>query len=236
MSSEAAQQRENRLLASLPEEEFQLIKSALELVSLSLGEILFEPPDQIRNIYFPINAIISFLAELPEGESIEVGLVGYEGLAGVDVVLGVERASRVATVQGSGHAWKMSTAALREAFQKCPQFQQRLLRFSYSLLSQISVSVVCNVHHKIDGRLARWLLMYHDRTMTDEFFITHEFMANMLGIRRASVSEVAKQLQDDRLVEYRRGQFQILNRAGLEEKSCNCYKVVKEEFDQLYAA
>jgi CRP-like cAMP-binding protein len=234
MSSGTDQRMENRLLSALPIEEYQLISPKLEHVSLALGEILFEPPDLIRNVYFPTSAIISFLAELPEGESVEVGLVGCDGLAGVDVFLGVDKASKVATVQGAGQAWKISREAFKEAFHQHQKFRQNLLLFAHAMMSQISVSVVCNVHHKIDGRLARWLLMYHDRLDTDEFFITHEFMANMLGIRRASVSEVAKQLQDEGLVDYNRGKFRILNREGLEARSCDCYSIVRDEFDRLY--
>jgi CRP-like cAMP-binding protein len=236
MSSEVAQPMQNRLLAALPGEEYERLKPRLEPVTLLLGEILFEPPDLIRHVYFPTSSIVSFLAELPEGDSVEVGLVGKEGMAGIDVILGVDRASKVATVQGAGHALKIKTAAIKTAFQQGGKLQQYLLSYSHSLMSQISVSVVCNVHHRIDGRLARWLLMYHDRVDSDEFFITHEFMANMLGIRRASVSEVAKRLQEEGLIDYYRGQFRILNRKGMEERSCNCYQVVREEFDRLYCS
>lgn len=224
----------NRLLAALPDEEYELLRPDLEPVSLSLGEILFEPPDRIRNVYFPTSSIISFLTELPNGDSVEVGLTGYEGFAGVDVVLGVDTASKVATVQAAGDALKIAAPVLKEAFNRGGKLQQYLLQYTHALMSQISASVLCNVRHKIDGRLARWLLMYHDRLESDEFTLTHEFMANMLGIRRASVSEVAKQLQEEGLIDYNRGQFRILNRAGLEAKTCECYPVVKEEFDALY--
>lgn len=236
MSLQAEQRLENRLLAALPFEEYQRLKPGLESVTLALGEILFEPPDIIRSVYFPTSALVSFLTELSDGDSVEVGLVGCEGMAGVDVILGVDRASKVATVQGAGHALKMSAPAIKAAFNECGKLRQYLLLYTHALMSQISVSVLCNVHHKIEGRLARWLLMYHDRVQSDEFFLTHEFMANMLGIRRASVSEVAKQLQEETLIDYNRGQFRILNREGLEERCCPCYQVVSDEFDSLYQA
>lgn len=228
------QSPKNRLLAALPKEEYELLRPHLEPVSLSLGEILFEPPDQIRKVYFPTSCIISFLAEMPNGDSVEVGLTGNEGLAGVDVILGVDTASKVATVQGAGEALRIAAPTLKEAFNLGGKLQQYLLQYTHALMSQISASVLCNTHHKIDGRLARWLLMYCDRLGSEEFHITHEFMANMLGVRRPSVSEIAKQLQDEGLIDYNRGEFRILNRQGLEEKTCECYPVVKEEFDSLY--
>lgn len=234
MNPAAEQLKENRLLAVLPSEEYQLLKPSLEYVELSLGEILFEPPDLIRNVYFPTSAIISFLAELPDGDSVEVGLVGNEGLAGVDVILGVDTASKVATVQNAGWALKMAAPALKEAFNRGGKLQQYLLQYTHSLMSQISASVLCNVHHKIEGRLARWILMYHDRLDTDEFIMTHEFMANMLGIRRAGVSEVAKKLQSEGLINYNRGHFRILKRKDLEERACQCFVIIEEEFNSLY--
>lgn len=234
MATASRQLIKNRLLSALPDEEYGQLESKLERVSLSLGEILFEPPDPIRNVYFPVSSIISFLAELPNGDSVEVGLAGNEGFAGVDVVLGIGKASKVATVQGAGDALRIATPALKAAFDRGGKLQQYLLQYTHALMSQISASVLCNVRHRIDGRLARWLLMYCDGIGSEEFYLTHEFMANMLGIRRASVSVIAKQLQDEGLVNYNRGQFRILNREGLEAKTCECYPVVKEEFDNLY--
>jgi CRP-like cAMP-binding protein len=228
------QRSKNRLLAALPDEEYELLRANLEHVSYSLGEILFEPPDRIRNLYFPTSSIISFLAELPNGDSVEVGLTGYEGFAGVDVVLGIDTASKVATIQAAGGALRIAAPTIKEAFKRGGKLQQYLLQYTHALMSQISASVLCNVRHRIDGRLARWLLMYHDRLASDEFLLTHEFMANMLGIRRASVTEAARQLQDEGLIDYNRGNFRILSRAGLEGKTCECYPVVKEEFDALY--
>jgi CRP-like cAMP-binding protein len=235
MTTVSEQRIRNRLLAALPDEEYEQLEPNLEHVSLSLGEILFEPPDLIRKVYFPTSTIISFLAELPNGDSVEVGLTGNEGLAGIDVILGVGKASKVGTVQGAGDALRIATPALQEAFNRGGKLQQYLLQYTHALMSQISTSVLCNVRHNIDGRLARWLLMYCDGFGAEEFFLTHEFMANMLGVRRASVSVIAKQLQDEGLINYNRGQFRILNREGLETKTCECYPVVKAEFDSLYS-
>jgi CRP-like cAMP-binding protein len=234
MATTSEQRIKNRLLAALPDEEYEQLEPHLELVTLSLGEILFEPPDLIRKAYFPTSSIISFLAELPDGDSVEVGLAGNEGVAGVDVILGVSKASKVATVQGAGDALRIAAPVLKEAFNRGGKLQQYLLQYTHALMSQISVSVLCNVRHNIDGRLARWLLMYSDGFGSEEFYLTHEFMANMLGVRRASVSVIAKQLQDEGLITYNRGQFRILNHEGLEAKTCECYPVVKEEFDSLY--
>lgn len=227
-------QAQNRLLAALPPAEYDRLAPHLAPVKLDLGGILYEPPDPIPYVYFPTNSIISFLAELPDGSGAEIGLVGYEGLAGVEVILGVERASKVATVQAAGDAVRVRPDKLRAACQQGGVTQQHLLRFTHALMVQISVSVLCVIRHNIDRRLARWLCMYHDRLGRDEFLLTHEFMANMLGIRRAGVSEVAKQLQLAGLVDYERGHFRILDRPGLERQACECYRTVKEEFDALY--
>lgn len=236
MNIAAEQTIENSLLAALPSAEYEQLKAHLKPVELTLGKILFEPPDIIRSLYFPTSAIISFLTELPDGDSVEVGLVGYEGMAGVDVILGVNTASKVATVQHAGYALKISAPLLKEAFNRGGKLQQYLLQYTHALMSQISASVLCNAHHKIDGRLARWILMYHSRVATDEFLMTHEFVANMLGIRRAGVSEVAKKLQHEGLIDYYRGQFRILDRQGLEDRACGCFTVTEQEFKSLYKA
>jgi CRP-like cAMP-binding protein len=234
MTKVSEQRDGNRLLSALPDEEYERLEPALEPVSLSLGEILFEPPDLLRNAYFPTSSIVSFLMELPDGDSVEVGMTGNEGMAGVDLILGVNKASKVATVQGAGDALKIAANALQEAFNRGGKLQQYLLQYTHALMSQISTSVLCNVRHHIDGRLARWLLMYCDGFGAQEFYLTHEFMANMLGVRRASISVVAKLLQDEGLIDYNRGQFRILTREGLEAKTCQCYPVLKKEFNDLY--
>ena len=223
---------ENRLLASLPVEEYERLAPRLEPVSLSLSQVLFMPEERLRHAYFPNTSIVSLLTDLEDGSGMEVGLVGKEGVVGVSVFLGGME-TKVATVQGAGDALRIEANALREEFQRGGALQQALLRYTHALMTQISQSVVCNVRHPVAGRFARWLLMYHDRLEKDEFFLTHEFMASMLGVRRAGISEVAGKLQELGLISYQRGHIKILNRRGLEEFACECYPVVKSKFDSF---
>lgn len=234
MTSPVESHVKNRLLAALPREEYERLEPNLKPVSLHLGKILYEPDERLEYAYFPTTSIISFLAELSDGSSVEVGLVGREGIGGVEAILGVEKAPKVATVQAAGDALRMSVESLRAAFQQGGKMQQFLLRYTHVFMSQISQSVICNVRHNVDRRLARWLLMYHDRLDSDEFYLTHEFMANMLGIRRAGVSSVANALKREGLIDYKRGHFHICNRPGLEEKVCECYRALKAEVERLY--
>jgi CRP-like cAMP-binding protein len=224
----------NRLLAALPKDEYQRLASHLELVQHKLGEVLHRTDDLIRYVYFPDDAVISLLTELEEGEGMEVGLVGKEGMAGISIALGVERSSKTATIQRAGTTLRMRASTLKEQLIPGGRLQELLLQYTHALMSQISQSVVCNTRHKAQGRLARWLLMFQDRAESDELFLTHEFMAHMLGVRRATVGEVAEELQEAGLIRYNRGQISILNRMGLIELTCECYPVVKAEFDRLY--
>lgn len=233
--AKAPTHRQNRLLTVLPTDEYERLAPHLEEVSLTLGEILFRPDEKLQYIYFPNTAIISLLTDLSDGYGLEVGLIGYEGMVGVSVILNADSEAKVATVQGDGDAFRMQAIVLKEEFARGGQLQVYLLRYAHALMSQISQSVVCNVRHKIDGRLARWLLMYQDRAQYEELHLTHEFMANMLGIRRAGVSMVAHRLQQSGLIQYKRGRFKILDCEGLKRMTCECYDVVKAEFDQLYS-
>jgi CRP-like cAMP-binding protein len=221
----------NRILTALPVEEYERISPHLEPVSLSLGEILFRPEDQLHHVYFPTNAIVSLLTDLEDGSGMEVGLVGKEGMIGVSAFLG-GRETKLATVQGEGEALKIRAEKLREEFQSSGAMQMALLRYAHALMTQISQSAVCNVRHPVEGRLARWLLMYSDRSK-DEFFLTHEFMANMLGVRRASISVVANKLQKMGFIRYQRGHITILDRKGLEDFACECYPAVKEKYEDF---
>ena len=220
----------NRVLDALPVAERERLTPRLEFVSLNLSQILFMPGDALRHAYFPVTSIISLLTDLEDGTGMEVGLVGKEGLAGISAILGGEE-TKVGTVQAAGDALRIEAGALREEFARGGALQAALLRYTHALMSQISHSVVCNVRHKVEGRLARWLLMYQDRLERDEFFLTHEFMAHMLGVRRASISIIANKLQKKGFINYRRGVVKILDRRGLEEFTCECYPVVKEKFD-----
>jgi CRP-like cAMP-binding protein len=225
---------ENQLLAALPQSEYEQLAPLLEPVSLKLSEILFRPDDSLRYVFLPTTAVISLMTDLEDGNGVEVGLVGKEGVAGISAVLGAEEC-KVATVQREGTALRMRAADLKEAFTRGGALQLSLLQYLHALMSQISQSVVCNVRHRIEERFARWLLMMHDRAGSDELNLTHEFIANMLGIRRAGVSEAAEHLKETGVIDYNRGIIHILDRQGLEGVACECYLTVKEEFDRLYA-
>ena len=222
----------NRLLAKLPVQEYQLLEPHLRPVSLPLSTILFHPDDLVQTVYFPTTCIVSLLTSLEDGTGMEVGLVGKEGMAGISSILGGAE-TKVGTVQAEGMALKTSADVVRQVFSRGGEFQTQLLRYTHELMTQISQSVVCNVRHPVEGRLARWLLMYSDRLGRNEFELTQEFVANMLGVRRASVSEVAGRLQQLGLIEYSRGRVVIVDRPGLEALTCECYPVVKQKFEEF---
>lgn len=234
MSTATQTRTENRVLAALPGEEYGRLLPHLERISVELSEILFRPDEVLKYVYFPETCIISLLTDLSDGYGIEVGLVGKEGMAGVSIALGKDKEPKVATVQGAGTVLRLKASVLREETKRGGMLQAYLLRYTHALMAQISQSVVCNIRHPIEGRLARWMLMYHDRAERDEFKLTHEFIANMLGIRRAGVSMVANKLKRAGLIDYYRGSIKILDRQGLEDMTCECYPVVKAEFDSLY--
>jgi CRP-like cAMP-binding protein len=194
--------------------------------------VLFRPEDEIDYAYFPTSCIVSLLTELEDGSGLEVGLVGKEGFVGVSTILGGTE-TKVATVQAEGSALKIRVEALRDEFKRGGALQASLLRYLHALMSQISQSAACNVRHPLPSRLARWLLMYHDRLGKDEFSLTHEFVAAMLGVRRPGISETAGVLQRKELIAYRRGRVRILDRKGLEDFACECYPVVKMKYDGL---
>lgn len=222
----------NKLLSTIPAGEYELIEPSLTEVSLQLGDILFQPGDNIEHVYFPTSCIVSLLTDLSDGNGLEVGLVGSEGVVGISAFLGGSE-TKVATVQASGGALKMRVGQLQERFRKGAFLQMQLLRYTHALMTQISQSVVCNVRHPVEGRMARWLLMYHDRLNADEFEMTQEFMSHMLGVRRSSVTEVALRLQEKNLISYQRGRITILDRAGLQQFACECYAVSKAKFDDF---
>jgi CRP-like cAMP-binding protein len=220
----------NSLLDALSREEYERLAPSLEEVSLTLSQILFRPDDEIAHVYFPTTSIVSLLTDLADGSGMEVGLVGREGMVGVSVILGGNE-TKVATVQATGLALRIRADALRREFNRGGVLQNGLLRYTHALMTQISQSVVCNARHPLPGRLARWLLMYHDRLGRDEFELTHEFMSHMLGVRRAGVTEVANELQKLGFIRYQYGRIRIINRQGLEEFTCECYSAVKQKFD-----
>jgi CRP-like cAMP-binding protein len=221
----------NRLLATLPKNEYKRLLPKLKIVNLVFGEALYESGDAIKYVYFPNDSIISLISELSETSGLEVGMVGNEGMAGLAVFMGVSLSSTRALVQGSGTAMRMSSAAVRTEANRLGILHHLLHRYSHSLLTQVSQTSVCNRFHLVDARLARWLLMTNDRLGADEFPLTQEFLSNMLGVRREGVSKAAGALQAARLIRYSRGMISLLNRRGLEAKSCQCYAIIKAETD-----
>jgi CRP-like cAMP-binding protein len=221
----------NRLLATLPKNEYKRLLPKMKSVNLVLGEELYEPGDAIKHVYFPNDSIISLLSEMSETSWLEVGMVGNEGMAGLAVFMGVDSSSTRALVQGSGTAMRMSSAAVRTEANRLGSLHHLLHRYSHSLLTQVSQSAACNRFHLVNARLARWLLMTTDRLGAEEFPLTQEFLSSMLGVRREGVSKAAGALQAGKLIRYSRGVITILNRRGLEAKSCQCYAIIKAETD-----
>src|SRR6266850_6919542 len=222
----------NRLLASLPAKEYQRLVPELELVTLAFAQIIYAPGDTIRHVYFPNDSIVSLLAAEDHHASLEVGMIGNEGMAGIAVFMEVSTSRTLALVQGAGTAMRMKSATLRKESTHVSTFHRLLHRYAHSLLTQMSLSSACNRFHALDSRLARWLLMTHDRIGTDKFRLTQDFMSNMLGVRREGVNKVAGELQRDQLIKYSRGHMEILNRVGLEGISCACYGIIKEDSDR----
>lgn len=223
----------NRLLAALPKKEYQRLLPELEPVTLTFGEILFESGDRLQHVYFPVNSIISLLAAVEDREHLEVGIVGNEGMAGLPVFMGVNKSRSRGLVQGTGEAMRMKAALLSKEVSTGGSLSGLLLRYTHSLLTQVSQSAACNRFHLVNARLARWLLMTHDRVEGDEFRLTQEFISHMLGVRREGVTLAASTLQKQKLISYNRGQIKILDQAGLEAAACKCYMIVKEEYDTL---
>jgi CRP-like cAMP-binding protein len=226
-------QTQNRLLAALAPSEFQRLSDKLQPISLKLSQVLLRNDELIKYVYFPTTCMISLLTDLEDGSGIEVGIVGNEGMIGIPVILGSAKSTKVVTVQGEGGALRLESAVLKEEFQRGGGLQQLLLRYTNALMAQISQSAACNRRHPVEGRLARWLLMCHDRMRTDRIKLTHQFLGNMLGTRRESVTVSARTLQNAGLIAYSSGSITILDRGGLEEVACECYAAVKKEYDEI---
>jgi CRP-like cAMP-binding protein len=226
----------NHLLAALPQAEFIRIQPSLEPVSLALGKVLYESGDLMTHMYFPTTAIISLLYIMENGATAEIGIAGNNGLVGIALFMGGETTSNRAIVQSAGNAVRMKAADVRKAFDLGGVFQSVLLRYTQSLITQISQTAVCNRLHSVEQQLCRWLLINHDQLQTDRLVMTHDLIANMLGVRREGVSIAAGHLQEDGLIKYVRGTITILDRKGLERSVCECYKVVMDEYDRLLGA
>lgn len=234
MSRERDGRPHNRILASLPGHEYRDLQADLELVTMELGETIHGRGDPIRHVYFPETAHVPLLTATADGGGVEVGIVGQDGIVGVPVVLGVDVASKYATIQHAGTLARITPAALRKTFARGGALQPLLLRYTHAFMSQISQTAACNRLHPLDSRLARWLLMIHDRTGEDTIHLTHQFLANMLGVRRSGVTVAVGALEVEGLIRNTRGAITILDRRELEKHACECYEVVAEELEQIF--
>jgi CRP-like cAMP-binding protein len=224
---------ENRLLASLPIDEYSRLLPQLQQVSFSLGEVVYEFGGHLDYVFFPTNSIVSLLYTMENGTSAEMGLTGNDGVVGIALFMGGGTMPNRAVVQSAGGALRMKVNVLQDEFARGGRFQQLLLRYTQALITQISQTAVCNRLHTVEQQLCRWLLLSHDRVKADELIMTQELIADMLGVRREGVTVAAGRLQDSGAISYVRGHIKILDRKKLEETVCECYRVVKDEFDRL---
>ncbi len=221
------------LLSALPSGEYERLLPAQRRVTFSLGEVIYESQASLEYVYFPTTCVVSLLYTMENGSTAEMGLVGNDGIVGIALFLGGDTTPNHAVVQIAGQAYRMNAKVLRKEFARGGPFQQLLLRYTQALITQISQTAVCNRLHSVEQRLCRWLLLSHDRVACDELPMTQEFIANMLGGRRESVTVSAARLQAAGLIHYSRGHIQILDRCGLEAQVCECYQIVKTELDRL---
>ncbi len=213
---------------------YQRMLTGLKPVELNYGEVLYEPKDQIRYVYFPIDCLVSLLTAVDKGRTLEVGMVGNEGMVGMPMALGIGFSAVRALVQASGTAMRMTAARFCVEFKKNPPLQRAMFRYDHFLMAQISQTAACNRFHEAEARLARWLLMTGDRVHANDFYLTHEFLAHMLGATRVGVTNAASVLHRRKLIDYSRGNIKILDRKGLEAAACVCYRIVKNLQDRAH--
>jgi len=225
--------RQNHLLHAIPIPEFARLSPHLELVPMPLGKVLYESGSQLRHVYFPTTSIVSLLYVMADGASAEIAVVGNEGMVGVALFMGGETTPSRALVQSAGHAYRLPGQVLKEEFHRASALQYLLLRYTQALLTQMAQTAVCNRHHSVDQQLCRWLLLSLDRLPSYTLVMTQELISNMLGVRREGVTESAGKLQSAGIIKYSRGHITVLDRAKLEQQCCECYRVVKKEFDRL---
>ena len=230
--SAAIDPRKNRLLASLPEAEWQRWRPKLEAVEMPLGHVLYESGIALSHVYFPTSAIVSLLYVMENGASAEIAVVGNEGIVGISLFMGGESTPSRAVVQSAGQGFRLRAQAIKEEFTR-PPILHLLLRYTQALITQMAQTAVCNRHHSLDQQLCRWLLLSLDRLEGNELVMTQELIANMLGVRREGVTEGALKLQAAGLIRYARGRISVLDRRGLEQRTCECYAVVKKEYDRI---
>src|SRR5678815_4426649 len=224
---------QNHLLAALPAGDFDRLSAHLELTPMPLGEALYESGGRLQHVYFPTTSIVSLLYVMEDGASAEIAVVGNEGILGISLFMGGETTPSRAVVQSAGHGYRLKAALIKSEFERFGPPMHLLLRYTQALITQMSQTAVCNRHHSVDQQLCRWLLLSLDRLASNELSMTQELIANMLGVRREGVTEAAGKLQNAGLIRYQRGKITVLDRPRLEARSCECYQVVKTEFDRL---
>ena len=227
--------KSNQLLAALPGEEWQRWLPQLEAVEMPLGQVLYESGTTLSHVYFPTTSIVSLLYVMENGSSAEIAVVGNEGIVGISLFMGGESTPSRAVVQSAGQGFRLKANAIKEEFNRAPVLHL-LLRYTQALITQMAQTAVCNRHHSLDQQLCRWLLLSLDRLQGNELVMTQELIANMLGVRREGVTEGAVKLQKAGLIQYSRGRITVLDRPGVETRSCECYAVVKKEYDRLLPA
>ena len=225
--------RANHLLSALPEQAYQQWAAQLEAVDMPLGRVLYESGDKLSHVYFPITSIVSLLYVLENGASAEIAMVGNEGIVGVSLFMGGNSTPNRAVVQSAGDGFRLPARALVQAFEQGGPVMHLLLLYTQALITQMAQTAVCNRHHNVDQQLCRWLLLSLDRLATNQLLMTQELIANMLGVRREGVTEAALALQKAGLIRYARGRITVVDRPALERRSCECYAVVKKEYDRL---
>ncbi len=222
---------ENQLLAAVPREEHKRLLAVLEPVTLTFGEVLYEPGDPIRHVYFPVVGLVSLLTLVDQHLALEVGLVGNEGMVGIPLALGEDVSTIRALVQGEGSAMRMKSTTFLKELRRSPNLQRALNHYTNTLMAQVAQTAACNRFHVVEERLARWLLMTRDRVQANDFPMTQEFLSHMLGVRRVGITKAAGALQRHNLIRYSRGKISILDGKGLEAAACQCYRVVKDMQD-----
>jgi CRP-like cAMP-binding protein len=223
----------NQLIAALPSAEAQRWLPQLEWVQMPLGEVLYESGSMLTHVYFPTTAIVSLLYVMENGASAEIAVVGNEGIVGISLFMGGGTTPSRAVVQSAGQGYRLDAQAMKDEFNRAGPVLHLLLRYTQALITQMAQTAVCNRHHSLDQQLCRWLLLSLDRLPGNQLVMTQELIANMLGVRREGVTEAALKLQKAELIRYSRGRITVLDRAGLEQRTCECYAVVKKEYDRL---
>ncbi len=225
--------KDNHLLAALPDTEWARWQPQLEWVAMPLGQVLYESGRTLSHVYFPTTAIVSLLYVMENGASAEIAVVGREGVVGISLFMGGESTPSRAVVQSAGEGWRLRASAIKDEFNRSHPVMHLLLRYTQALITQMSQTAVCNRHHSLDQQLCRWLLLSLDRLPDNDLLMTQELIANMLGVRREGVTEAALKLQKLGLIRYARGHITVLDRPGLAARTCECYEVVKKEYDRL---